>query len=151
LPQIERAEAFVGAYRGPTPALLAWVATNFAERVATTRLAAIPKLVMAEAGNFPDLARFYLREVIERGFRLIGGILRRGIARGEFREVDVEAAVRCTIAPFLLLILWKTTFEPHAAEPLDASRLVRGHLDLLLRGLGATPDAAKEAQDEHDR
>ncbi len=34
--------------------------------------------MLAEAGNFPDLAQFYMREVIGRARRLIIGILRRG-------------------------------------------------------------------------
>ena len=69
--------------------------------------------MIAEAGNFPDLARFYLDEVVRRGLRLIATILRRGIERGEFRAVDVDHAVFCVIAPMLIAALWKNSLEPH--------------------------------------
>jgi len=47
---------------------------------------AIPKIVVAEAGNFPDIARFYLEEVIQRGLRLFRRVLKAGMARGEFAD-----------------------------------------------------------------
>jgi AcrR family transcriptional regulator len=102
-----------------------------------SQVGAIPKLVIAEAHNFPDLARFYLDEVVRRGLRLIGTILRRGIARGEFRPVDVDRTVFCVIAPMLIAALWKNSLEAYDAAPLDVQALARAHLDLLLRGLEA--------------
>ncbi len=93
--------------------------------------------MLAEAGNFPDLARFYLDEVVRRGLRLIGTILRRGIQRGEFRPLDVEHATFCVFGPILLAALWKNSLEPYDDAPLDAQALARAHLDLLLRGLEA--------------
>ena len=35
--------------------------------VGATRLCGIPKLVVAEAQNFPDLARFFVNQVVRRG------------------------------------------------------------------------------------
>jgi AcrR family transcriptional regulator len=135
LPNIERLEAMTATFEGPSAVLLERLLLTFAA-VVDSRVGAIPKLVIAEAGNFPDLARFYLDEVIHRGLRLIGAILRRGIERGEFRAVDVDHTVFCVIAPMLLAALWKNSLEAHAdAAPLDAQILARAHLDLLLRGL----------------
>jgi AcrR family transcriptional regulator len=137
VPNIARAEALVAAFPGPTADLLERLVLMLAGLVSSSRLGAIPKLVIAEAGNFPDLARFYLDEVIHRGFRLIGAILRRGIERGEFRAVDVEHTTRCVIAPVLFTALWKNSLETHDDAPLDAEALCRAHLDLLVRGLAA--------------
>ena len=47
------------------------------------RLETTPKLVIAEAGNFPDLARFYLDEVVHRGLALLRSVIRRGVASGD--------------------------------------------------------------------
>jgi AcrR family transcriptional regulator len=137
LPNLERLEALLASFEGPSAALLERLLLTMAE-VVGSQLGAIPKLVIAEAGNFPELARFYLNEVVRRGLRLIGAILRRGIARGEFRAVDVDHTVFCVIAPMLIAALWKNSLEPHDAAPLDAQALARAHLDLLLRGLEAT-------------
>ena len=98
LPNLERIEALAATFEGPSAALLERLLLTLAG-VLGSPAGAIPKLVIAEAGNFPQLARFYLDEVIRRGLRLIGAILRRGIARGEFRPIDVDHAVFCVIAP----------------------------------------------------
>jgi AcrR family transcriptional regulator len=134
LPNLARIETLAASFDGPSRVLLERLLLTIAG-VVSSKVGAIPKLVIAEAGNFPDLARFYLDEVVRRGLRLIGAILRRGIARGEFRTIDVDHAVFCVIAPMLLAALWKNSLEPHDRAPLDSEALVRTHLDLLLRGL----------------
>jgi AcrR family transcriptional regulator len=136
VPNLERLEALSATFEGPSDQLLESLLLTIAG-VVDSRTGAIPKLVIAEAGNFPELARFYLDEVIRRGLRLIGTILRRGIARGEFRPIDVDHAVFCVIAPMLIAALWKNSLEPYDEAPLDAPALARAHLDLLLRGLEA--------------
>lgn len=100
-----------------------------------TRLGAVPKLILAEGGNFPEISRFYLKEVIQRGFRLLGGILQRGIDRGEFRPINVENAVRCIIAPAIFSMLWKYSLEPYSDKKLDVESLFETHFDLILHGL----------------
>jgi AcrR family transcriptional regulator len=134
VPNIERVEALAASFDGPSALLLERLLLAIAG-VVSSRLGAIPKLVIAEAGNFPDLARFYLAEVVRRGLGLIGTILRRGIERGEFRPVDVDRTVFCVIAPLLIAALWKNSLEAHDDAPLDTQALARAHLDLLLRGL----------------
>jgi AcrR family transcriptional regulator len=134
LPNLERVEALAASSEGPSALLLERLLLTIAG-VMDSRVGAIPKLVIAEAGNFPELARFYLDEVVRRGLRLIGMILKRGIERGEFRAVDVDHAVFCVIGPMLLAALWKNSLEAYDDAPMDTQALVRAHLDLLLRGL----------------
>lgn len=136
LPNLARIEALAASYEGPSAGLLERLLLTIAG-VAGSQLGAIPKLVIAEAGNFPDLARFYLDQVVRRGLRLVGTILRRGIERGEFRAIDVDHAVFCVIAPMLIAALWKNSLEPFDRAPMDTEALVRTHLDLLLRGVEA--------------
>jgi AcrR family transcriptional regulator len=155
VPAIEQLEAAAEA-PGPVSELLVKVGGMFVEKVYGTRFAALPKLVISEASNFPDLARFYLDEVVGRGRRLLALLLRRGIASGEFRSVDVEHTVYCMIAPFLFSALWKHSLGPYDAKPLDAAALVRCHLELLRHGLapekpvrrapGRTPRAKTRAR-----
>ncbi|HJZ55134.1 MAG TPA: helix-turn-helix domain-containing protein [Gemmataceae bacterium] len=134
LPNLERLEA---AASGPGTAadLLGRLLSVWAGHVVASRISVLPKLMIAEAGNFPELARFYLREVIRRGLRLLRSILRRGVEAGEFRPIDVEHTTYCVIGPLLFSVLWKHSFEPHADRPLDVSALCRAHLDALLNGL----------------
>jgi len=134
VPTIEQIEA---AAEGPGPASerIGRVVAAWVEKVYGGRVGALPKLMVAEAGNFPELARFYVDEVVNRGLRLITGLLRRGIDRGEFRAVDVEAAALCVIAPLMLATVLKHSLGRSGAMPIDAAALARCHVDLLLRGL----------------
>jgi AcrR family transcriptional regulator len=136
VPNIARLETLAATFEGPSALLLERLLLTLGD-VVGSQVGAIPKLVIAEAGNFPDLARFYLDEVVRRGLRLIGTILRRGIERGEFRPVDVDHTVFCVIAPMLIAALWKNSLEAYDDAPLDTQALARAHLDLLLRGLEA--------------
>jgi AcrR family transcriptional regulator len=104
-----------------------------------TDLTAIPKLVVAESGNFPAIARFYAEEVILKAMGLIRGVLARGIERGEFRPVDLDSALPLFSAPLLLLLLWKHSLGRHTDIQFNASAVVATHLDILLRGLAPDP------------
>jgi AcrR family transcriptional regulator len=106
------------------------------------RRSAIPKLVISESGNFPELAMFYLAEVIGPGLQQLSALVARGVESGEFRCVDAELAARSIIAPLLLMVIWRHTFARFIPEPFDPAALVRQHRDILLHGLAApTSDA----------
>jgi AcrR family transcriptional regulator len=64
------------------------------------------RLIHAEIPNFPELAQFYAQEVVARSHRLIASIITRGIASGEFREIDPLVAARMLTAPFVIHGLW---------------------------------------------
>lgn len=142
---LDEAEARVAAHTGDSRTLLTWLLAEMTRRVGNSELSGIPKLVIAEAGNFPEIARFYYDEVIQRGRRIVQGILARGMERGEFRRVDPDHAWRVVIAPVLLGILWKHSFLPLDPGGFDFDRHLRSHLDLLFRGLAVTPSASQES------
>lgn len=109
---------------------------EFVARVfAQNRASALPKIIISEGGNFPEMTRFYLEEVIKRGIQLVSGIVRTGIKRGEFRKVDVENVVYCVFAPALFAMIWKQTFETHSPKPLDVESLFKTHFELIIKGL----------------
>jgi len=95
----------------------------------------LPRLVLAEAANFPKLAEFWRREVIDSGIGLMSGIIRRGIERGEFREIEPQHAARLCVAPMLIIMLWRTTFAQFDETPYDYQGLIEAHLQTLLKGL----------------
>jgi len=122
--------------------LLATILRNLGTFITTSDRVVLPKMVIAEAGNFPDLARIYREEMIERGLSLFGSVIRAGIRQGEFREVPVEHAVRLCIAPLLVAAIWRTTFAALDAQPYDYAGLIETHIETLLRGLKAEERAA---------
>ena len=128
-------EALAKAHQGPVSALIPGILDFIASRVEDTPMASIAKLVIAESRAFPEIGRFYLKEVIGRGIPIFEGLIGRGIANGEFRKVDPLFTVRSLIGPMLLSIVWKTVFEPIGAEKLDVRGLARHHADLMLHAL----------------
>lgn len=136
LPNLQQAEALVAAAGGPCFPVLERLLRMVARLIATTRMAVIPRLVIAEAGNFPELAAFYHREVIRRGFGVLAALLRRGIDSGEFRPVEVDPTVRLIVAPLLMSAVWRTSFDGVDGEPpLDVAALMEIHIDNLRRVL----------------
>jgi AcrR family transcriptional regulator len=146
VPNLERAEALVAGSAAPSLDLLDQLVRDFA-RIIGSPLGAIPKLVLTEAGNFPDLARFYREAVVERGKALFRRVIERGVAAGELQPVDTENTVTCIVAPLLVAALWRHSFERHAGRDLDLDALCRAELDLLRRGLTAGPKAQRAREE----
>src|SRR5215471_7636129 len=120
---------------GPVAALLPRILEFMASRIEETPMASDAKLVIAESRAFPEIGRFYLKEVIGRGIPIFEGLIARGVASGEFRKVDPMLTVRSLIGPMVLSIIWKTVFEPIGAEKLDVRALARHHADLMIHAL----------------
>lgn len=135
VPVLARIEATIADYDGPTADLLANLILSFPDAVLGSRISAIPKLVISEARTFPEIARFYLDEVVRRGRRAITAAVRRGVARGEFRRVDLDHVFFCVMAPVLLTALWQHSLGLYDRKGLNPHALCRAHVDVLLRGL----------------
>src|SRR5215831_1378662 len=131
-------EAMLKGHRGSIAGLLPRILEFMAGRIEDTPMPSVAKLVISESRAFPEIGRFYLEEVIGRGFPLLEGLIARGVESGEFRPVDPMLTVRSLIGPMLLSIIWKTVFEPIGAEKLDARALARHHADLMLHALRPT-------------
>ena len=52
------------------------------------------RLILSELHHFPDLYERFVEEVPMRSMRIIADILRRGIASGEFRDMDPSVTAR---------------------------------------------------------
>jgi AcrR family transcriptional regulator len=133
--QIEQIEAQLKAFPGSSPELLRLVLSTMGHFITTSDRVVLPRLVLAEAANFPKLAEFWRREIIDRGIALMSGIIRRGTARGEFREIEPQHAARLCVAPMLIIMLWRTTFAQFDETPYDYQGLIDAHLQTLLKGL----------------
>ena len=129
--------ARLAQFPGSSADLLRFVLSTMAGFAMTSDRVVLPRLVLAEAANFPQLAEFWRREVVERGIALMSGIIKRGIERGEFRGIDLQHAARLCVAPILVIVLWPTTFARFDPQPSDYQGLIDAHLQTLLKGLEA--------------
>lgn len=125
------------AYEDTTSELLRYCFATWWEQVGSTKAGGLDKLMLSEANNFPELARFYRQEVIEPGRSLIRRILQRGIDRGEFRSMDLDYAVYLVQAPLMFLMMWQHSFGLCVPEPerFVPQEYIRIQVDNILLGL----------------
>ena len=125
----------LSGYRGPMMELLRLLLRGWWTQIGSTQLAGIPKLVIAEARNFPEIAEFYFSEVVQPGTTLFRRIVERGIAEGEFRATDSEALAQIVMAPMLIISLWRSSLGAGRPGTMNPERLLDTHLDLLQSAL----------------
>jgi AcrR family transcriptional regulator len=141
LPVLDEAQDLIENFQGGTADLFREFILGWWTRIGDTPLSGITKLMMAEAGNFPDAASVYHDEIISRSNDLIVRILKRGIARGEFRKMDLKHANMVIVSPMLTLMLWKHSFGLCHKEPISSPEYLTCFIDLITHGL-AVPGKA---------
>lgn len=131
----------IDQFQGSTPDMLRECMMAWWERIGSTKVSGITKLMMSEAGNFPELASFYRTEVIIPGNALIRRILQRGVDRGEFRPMDMKYGVYTVLGPMLFVALWKHSYGTlsNADDHLIPQDYLAAQLDAILYGLSAKP------------
>lgn len=134
-PALAQGSQLIMQHQGSCTALLRQYVQGWWEMIGETKLSGICKLMSAEAGNFPEIAQFFLDEVIKPSDALIQQILQRGIDTGEFRAVNVETMNYVLKAPVLFLILWKHSFGPCGLQQIDPAMYLDTLIDLALNGL----------------
>ena len=140
LPLLERGEQLIDSHRGTARELLRDFIRGWWQSIGESRVSGLPKLIMAEASNFPELARFYHEEVVTRSRRLFARVIERGVASGEFRAVDTPYALRALGFSVIFASIWKHSIGACEPEPFDFNRFLDAHLDLALNGLRVRPD-----------
>ncbi len=132
---LAEAEQFLESFEGSSSDLIREIFRRWWVQVGATDQAGMTKLVIAEAGNFPELARFYHDEVIQRSHALLDHAIQRGIKRGEFRDVNHEYSGRISCAPMVMMMLWKHSFAPCVDHQIDPEKYIATITDMLLNGL----------------
>ena len=135
LPVVAENEQIAAQHNGSSFDLLEKLLNNWWGKIGLTDFAGIPKLMVAEARNFPEVAQFYYENVICRGRALIGAALERGMASGEFRSMEVETTIDVVIAPILMLLIWRFSLASCQNDTSDSRMYLQIHTDILRQGL----------------
>ena len=125
-------------FTGTNVDLLRTVLCDWWEHVYNSAAGAVFKLVITEVRNFPEIAAFYVQEVVEPARLLLGGIVQRGIDAGEFRPVDLGVAVHSLVLPLIMICVHKHSIGACMGAdqmPMDGFAFIRQHVDLVLDGL----------------
>ena len=142
--QIKEGTDVVRRFEGSTADLLALMMRLWWERIGETPAAGIVKLMMCEVRNFPEIAQFYVDEVVTPSNQMMAQVVQRGVASGEFRAIDVSKVVSALVGPLVFLAMNKHSLGACPAGPrLDAKAVIGAQIDLVLHGLLAPRPRAR--------
>jgi AcrR family transcriptional regulator len=135
-PQLKQIEKRVDEFQGSNEELLRELVQGWWRNVAESNLSAIPKLIVSESGNFPELAEYFVNNVVKRMRKVFIRVIDRGISSGEFRDCDSKAAARLLQAPVVQAVIWKHSMQQWD-DAGDARAYISLHLDIFFKGLKA--------------
>jgi len=130
LPVIARLEGIAETPDLPAELVFKALFDLFRTEVLETKRKDVLRLVMTEGPRFPAIAEFYHREVISRGLKQIGVLLRRAEARGELAHPSIVKFPQLVFAPLIMAVIWDALFA--RIEPLELEGLLVAHRQLLL-------------------
>jgi AcrR family transcriptional regulator len=139
----------VAQFQGSSGDLLVHLMQTWWKRVGNTRAAGIHKIILSEVRNVPELAQFYADEIIVPADDLFCSAVQRGIARGEFRALPLHETAQALMAPMIFLALHQHSVGAcpvQGCATVDPERMLRTHLDLVLRGLETRPTPGPAAE-----
>jgi len=123
-------------FEGPTPDLLALMLRLWWERIGETRASGIVKLMTSEVRNFPEIAQFYVDEVVSPSNQMLAQVIQRGVDRGEFRPINVDEVVHALVGPLVFLALNKHSLGAcSVAFQLQPKVVIEALVDMVLYGL----------------
>jgi len=134
-PNIGAVKAMAAAHPGPLADLLTGVTLHMAQVVQNTPLGGVLKMVVGEAGNFPEIARVWHDELVSQALGAMTLAIKAAQDRGEVKPGDPRVYALQLISPLLVAVLWRETFVPVGAAPFDLPAVMRQHVDTLLRGM----------------
>jgi len=133
-PRLDEFEEMVKIYKGSSEELLRKMIKGWWQSVGETRLSAIPKLIVSEAGNFPELAEFFVNTVVKRGRKVFTDVVSRGMTTGEFNIYEPRAVARLIVAPLVQLTIWRHSLKPFD-ENMDDNDFLELHTEFILKAL----------------
>ena len=134
-PNIERVKAVASADLPLEQAARLALPMLARQVVSDRRISGVVRLVIAESRNHPELASIWRETVVEPGMALISRLIAAAQARGEVRPGDPRLFAFGLMGPMVLSMVWRETFEPVGAEPIDAVKLAEQHVETVLRGM----------------
>ncbi len=134
-PNITAVKAMAAAHPGPLADLLRGVVAHVSKMVETTPVGGVLKMVIAEAGNFPEIARVWHDELVSQALGVVTAAIAAAQARGEVKPGDPRIYAVELISPMVVSIIWRETFVPVGAEPFDIPAVMAQHVETLLCGM----------------
>jgi AcrR family transcriptional regulator len=119
----------------PFAQLLDALLERLAGVVAQPELRKLARIVIAESGNFPDLARQWHDRVVGPALTALTTAITAAQGRGEVRPGAPHAMALGIIGPFMAAAIWREIMEPAGGTPLDIEAVLAEQRRTLAAGL----------------
>jgi TetR/AcrR family transcriptional regulator len=146
--EIERGRQIVLAHRGSATSLMRDFVAPWWQQLYASPASGVFKIMVAEARNFPEVADFYAREVMQPGEEVLTQVVQIGIDSGEFAVAlaDVKHTVYSLLLPVVMACIHKHSLGACPIEEcFDPPSFIREHIELVLRSMGVPPAASAPA------
>lgn len=119
----------------PFAQLLDALLERLAGAVGQPELRRLARIVIAELGNFPDLARQWHDNVVGPALAALTTAITTAQTRSEVRAGNPRAMALGIIGPFLVTAIWREVMEPAGGAPLDIDAVLAEQRQTLAAGL----------------
>lgn len=134
VPKIGLLESFRKAHQGSCTDLVEKMMMAWWQNVWHSRLSAVPKLLISESGNFPELAAYFTKNVIQPVRQVFIQVIERGVKAQEFNKQDALTTVRLLMAPVIQAAVWKYSLKAFDVDQ-DPDVYIKQHLKIFLSGI----------------
>jgi len=142
-PNLQTVKNVAAEGQTPFPELLKIFAATVSHLIEQQPIGGIIKVVIGESRNFPELARAWHDTLVAPALAAMAGAIAAAQARDELRPGDPRDYAISLVSPLLVGVIWRETFAPIGAAPLDIPMLAQQHVELWLRGVSCRPEPAK--------
>ena len=136
-PNMQAIRAMIAAHPGPLSELLGMVAARIQVLVETLPVGGVLKMVIAEARNFPEIARVWHDDLVAHALGALTDAIAAAQRRGEVRAGDPRIYALELISPILLSVLWREIFVPVGAQPFALPDVIGQHVATMIEGMRA--------------
>ncbi|MBV1867488.1 MAG: TetR/AcrR family transcriptional regulator [Marinosulfonomonas sp.] len=143
VPTADQALSVIAGYRGDPRPVIRKFMTKAASAATGPSVFAVPKLVMREAVNAPEIAQMYRAQVLEKVIPALTALIAQGVEGGHIRQVNPELTVRSVIGPLMLHVMLAEVFAIQPDNGLELESLIDNHLGILFAGLEPEAEVKK--------
>ena len=151
-PVVAQAEQFLAEKAHETtdlPDFLRLYLRFFYQTIVTDRRAGeILRLLIAEAGRFPELVDEHFQTLVGPALAMLHEVLADGMKRGILRSSPAAEFPVLLLAPALQLNIWLLAYANR--RPVDIAQHCEAAIDLILKGLLPRSDAAPSGADANE-
>ena len=137
IPAIQAAETLPLQPEATASQMLRCFVFGWWQMVGSSPCGGVPKLLVAEARNFPELSRWFHDNIIARAMAVVRTIIGIGVERGEFRPLDVAVATRIVFAPLFAYVVWRNAFDDFMTDLPEPEVYLDNVVAVLTEGMAA--------------